>query len=118
MNQRKAVVFIIFVLFALMVAQCTSSPATQPAAQPTASSSNSTAVQPATANVTQATALDGKALFEDRCAACHSLNRVYQEKHDATGWTRVVDQMIQKGAQASPAEEQAIVDYLTKNYGQ
>jgi cytochrome c5 len=60
---------------------------------------------------------DGAALLNDRCTICHNLDRVTSLKNSAAQWTRIVSRMIQNGAQLTPAEQTALVDYLAKTYG-
>jgi sulfite dehydrogenase (cytochrome) subunit B len=62
----------------------------------------------------------GHEVVENNCAACHSLD--YQSTNsvflDRKGWQAEVDKMIKVyGAEITPADAAAIVDYLTKNYG-
>ncbi len=84
------------------------------------------AVQPATPPVEQvvvptnppaAPAIDGAVLLEDRCSECHSVNKVKQAPRSKSDWEKNVTRMIQKGANLSDAEKQALVDYLAQTYG-
>lgn len=60
---------------------------------------------------------DGQALLQERCTVCHDLQRVEQQKLDATGWSDIVTRMQSQGAQLSEAEKQTLVDYLAATYG-
>src|ERR1051326_608949 len=51
------------------------------------------------------------------CGSCHGMDQVVGERHDAAGWTGVVNDMINNGASASDEEAKQIVDYLTTNFG-
>lgn len=57
--------------------------------------------------------LDGKFLVEQRCAKCHSTDRIYDHKHSSEEWEEVVRQMIAKGAQFNDAERKVVIDYLS-----
>jgi len=59
-----------------------------------------------------AKALEGKRLVEERCTACHTLDRVYAEKEDKAGWTDEVDEMIEKGAKLNAEEREKVIEYL------
>jgi len=51
------------------------------------------------------------------CGSCHGMDQVIGERHDAAGWTGVVNDMINNGASASDDEAKQIVNYLTTNFG-
>jgi glucose dehydrogenase len=60
----------------------------------------------------------GKALVEKTCGAnCHSIEVVTSQRMHAAEWNAVVQSMVARGAQASDAEIQVIVDYLAKVAG-
>jgi len=63
-----------------------------------------------------ATTMDGLALLQDRCVACHSLQRAVSGGGNAARWKSVVDNMFQQGAQLSVAEETVLVNYLAQTY--
>ena len=65
-----------------------------------------------------ASAMDGKALLEDRCSVCHSLNYIYNSRGTPEQWKEVVSMMKANGAVLSPQEEKILDDYLGKNYSQ
>jgi cytochrome c5 len=61
-------------------------------------------------------ALSGEDLVNERCTTCHSLDRVNQAMAAGTSraqWEQLVDQMIAFGAQLSPDERTAVIDYLS-----
>ncbi len=64
-----------------------------------------------------ASTLDGATLVQERCSKCHPLTRVESVRYSATDWKTVVDLMISRGAQLTPEEETAVVNYLAANYG-
>jgi glucose dehydrogenase len=56
-----------------------------------------------------------KALVEKTCGTgCHSMEVVTSQRMNQAEWNAVVQGMVARGAQASDAEVQAIVDYLAK----
>ncbi len=58
-------------------------------------------------------ALDGEALYQERCSQCHGLGRVERATKDQAGWESTVDRMIGKRAGLLNAEERdAVVEYL------
>ncbi len=61
-------------------------------------------------------ALDGQALTEDRCTACHDLKRVESAKKTREEWEANVKRMVDQGAELDEAEQQAVIDYLAETY--
>jgi len=59
----------------------------------------------------------GKALLERTCTNCHSLAGVQSQHNGREQWTSIVDDMVSRGAEASDAELQQIIDYLVKTQG-
>jgi len=55
----------------------------------------------------------GKELVEARCTLCHDLGRVVSIPRKKAEWESVTRNMIGRGPQASPAQVQTIIDYLT-----
>jgi cytochrome c5 len=64
----------------------------------------------------QGTALDGKALLEERCSVCHSLGYIYNSRGTPQQWAAVVAAMKANGAMLNPQEEKILDDYLAKNF--
>ena len=58
----------------------------------------------------------GKATFVKICGDCHAADVVTGMGHDRSGWKDVVDEMVDKGANASPAEVKEVIDYLVKAF--
>lgn len=50
------------------------------------------------------------------CSKCHAPEYAASQQLDAAGWRELVDQMASKGAEASEAEFEAIVRYLTSAF--
>lgn len=56
--------------------------------------------------------LDGKKLIDERCAVCHTLEKVQSAQKDRAGWEITVERMIQSGARLTEEEKNAVIDYL------
>ena len=63
-----------------------------------------------------ASALDGKALVEERCSGCHDLARVERAQKTEAEWQTNVERMVAKGANLNKAEQDAVVKYLAEAY--
>jgi hypothetical protein len=50
------------------------------------------------------------------CGACHAPEAVLNTNNTRQGWTELVDEMIFKGAKATPRERRQIIDYLARNF--
>jgi mono/diheme cytochrome c family protein len=62
--------------------------------------------------------LDGQALFEKKCGACHRLSLTTDRREWKPEWRRIVDRMARKRDGWISAEEAAaIVEYLGSDYG-
>jgi len=58
-------------------------------------------------------------IFEQKCSTCHSLGQATSQKKTSREWERTVLRM--KNANGAPVNDQdakAIIDYLSKNYGE
>jgi hypothetical protein len=60
---------------------------------------------------------EGATLVQERCSRCHPLTFVERSRHTATDWKAIVDVMIGRGAQLTPAEETTLVAWLAANFG-
>jgi hypothetical protein len=60
--------------------------------------------------------LDGKALVEERCTQCHSLDRVTSAHKTKEEWTTTVERMVSNGANLNTEEQGAVIEYLSANY--
>jgi mono/diheme cytochrome c family protein len=60
---------------------------------------------------------DGRALLAAACAQCHGLKTITSIRDGSAGWRNNVQEMVLRGAQLTPAETDALVQYLTKNFG-
>jgi cytochrome c5 len=61
-------------------------------------------------------ALDGQTLLEERCTRCHDLSRVEQARKTADEWRTTVERMVGKGANLTPQEQEALIQYLAETY--
>ena len=67
--------------------------------------------------------LDGKALFEKKCSACHSLDRPKSHHESEQGWEKIVTSMRRKASLDSSKsftkeEADAITRYLEETQGE
>lgn len=61
--------------------------------------------------------LDGKALFEKKCGACHRLSLTTSRREWKPEWKEIVDRMARRrDGWISADEAAAIVDYLGSEY--
>lgn len=85
-----------------------------------ASTAPSAASAPAQANTTPVDPWPpgpGKNVFLQTCSSCHGPETVIGHNLDVSGWTDVLNQMIQNGAQGSDEDFSAILQYLVTNLG-
>jgi mono/diheme cytochrome c family protein len=62
--------------------------------------------------------LDPKALFEQKCNVCHSIDRPMSKRKTPQEWKDTVMRMKNvNGAQLTDQETKEINDYLAKNFG-
>ena len=60
---------------------------------------------------------EGKALVSGTCTGCHSLDMVLMQSKNHGEWEETLQVMISRGAQISPDQQAAIVNYLAEHYG-
>ena len=105
MNKRVfaalAITFLTLLLTLLLTGCGSPAPSQEPAAAPTEALQRG----------------DGAALLEDRCAVCHSLDRVERAQKSSEEWAQTVTRMVGKGAQLNEDERATLVDYLAETYG-
>ncbi len=64
------------------------------------------------------TGVDAKALFNQKCSICHSIDSPKSKKKAADEWKSTVMRMKNvNGAPVTDDEAQAIIDYLSKHFG-
>jgi mono/diheme cytochrome c family protein len=66
--------------------------------------------------VAAAKAAPGAEMFLQICSSCHAPEIVADKRLDRSGWDDVVHTMIGRGAAATEAEAQQIIDYLAATY--
>jgi cytochrome c oxidase cbb3-type subunit 3 len=59
---------------------------------------------------------DGMRLLQARCAVCHSLDLVTQQRLDRARWEATVTKMVHWGAQLSAEEQQVLAEYLAGRF--
>jgi cytochrome c5 len=60
---------------------------------------------------------DGAALLEERCAICHTLDRVTRAQKARDGWEQTITRMVGKGAQLAEDEQATLIEHLAATYG-
>jgi competence protein ComEA len=58
----------------------------------------------------------GKATFEKVCGNCHGVEVALSRRETKDGWNAIIDDMIQRGAQASDDDFGAVSEYLAANF--
>lgn len=51
------------------------------------------------------------------CAECHDARIILQQRLSKAAWTKEVDKMIKWGALVEPQDRDALIDYLSANFG-
>src|SRR5579871_1456130 len=51
------------------------------------------------------------------CAECHDAGIILQQRLSRAAWGKEVDKMIRWGAVVDPADKDALVEYLSANFG-
>ena len=59
----------------------------------------------------------GKDVVEASCGACHGMDLIVSQKNTKEGWTSVVEDMGNRGADIDGDKKNVIIDYLVKNFG-
>jgi competence protein ComEA len=60
---------------------------------------------------------EGRETLKRVCTACHDIESIPRLRYSKADWTSLVYSMKDMGADASGAEMDQIIDYLTKNFG-
>jgi competence ComEA-like helix-hairpin-helix protein len=60
----------------------------------------------------------GKDVLVRMCTDCHGLDTVTSVKYSKKFWGSVVDDMVTRGAEGSDEDVDAVVGYLSRNFGQ
>ena len=59
----------------------------------------------------------GKDITIKTCTKCHSITNITGNHKDKDGWTATITKMVGYGATGTDDEFEAILNYVTKNYG-
>ncbi|MGC2398998.1 MAG: helix-hairpin-helix domain-containing protein [Acidobacteriaceae bacterium] len=59
----------------------------------------------------------GKEVFLRACVACHEIDVATRNRYTEAGWRRMVNTMVERGAELSEAENADVIAYLSKNFG-
>ena len=59
----------------------------------------------------------GADLVQAKCTLCHDIGNITRIRQSREDWSETLKVMIRRGVPLTPAEEAAILDYLTKHYG-
>ena len=59
----------------------------------------------------------GKELVGKICMSCHDSGNFRRARHSSEEWSDSVADMVERGASGTPAEFEAVVAYLAKNFG-
>jgi hypothetical protein len=51
------------------------------------------------------------------CLECHEARIILQQRLTKPAWTKEVDKMTKWGAVVDPADRDALIDYLSSNFG-
>src|SRR6266478_9890420 len=51
------------------------------------------------------------------CTECHEARIILQQRLSKTAWTKEVDKMRKWGALVDPSDRDALIDYLSTNFG-
>jgi mono/diheme cytochrome c family protein len=51
------------------------------------------------------------------CLACHGARIIVQQRLSKAAWTKEVDKMTKWGAEVDPKDRDALIDYLSTNFG-
>ena len=108
--------FVILVLITVgLLASCGGTETTQPTAPPKVE--GSTEIPDVVGPTTPPPSIDSEALLQQRCTACHNLNRITNKTWSLEQWEQTVSDMILKGARLNAEEKDALIKYLAENYG-
>jgi competence protein ComEA len=59
-----------------------------------------------------------KKKVQSTCVECHDLSRIVKQKHDKKWWAQTLTKMEGLGAQVDDDEREALLNYLSKNFGE
>src|SRR3954470_21208299 len=59
----------------------------------------------------------GKEAVLSTCTDCHDTARIQAQHLDEEGWSSIIREMIETGANINPDDMKIIISYLAKNFG-
>jgi competence ComEA-like helix-hairpin-helix protein len=59
----------------------------------------------------------GKEQFQSLCSSCHEMAAVTAARRTKAGWKHVIDDMVDRGAEGSEEDLDAVLSYLATFYG-
>src|SRR3982751_4494784 len=59
----------------------------------------------------------GKDTVVKACLSCHGTGNIRKKRLTKDGWAEQVADMVDRGAEATEAQQNTIVDYLTQTFG-
>jgi mono/diheme cytochrome c family protein len=60
---------------------------------------------------------EAKAKASSACLACHGARIIVQQRLSKAAWSKEVDKMTKWGAEVDPKDRDALIDYLSANFG-
>jgi Spy/CpxP family protein refolding chaperone len=54
---------------------------------------------------------------EAACLTCHEARIIVQQRLTKPAWTKEMDKMMKWGAEVDPKDREAMIDYLSENFG-
>jgi hypothetical protein len=58
-----------------------------------------------------------RSLFLDACTACHTLERIREQRLGKEEWRRLISGMLSEGVPLTDDETDVLVEYLAENFG-
>ena len=62
--------------------------------------------------------IDPETVVTGKCTACHMADRIREARKNVAEWTTLVDKEIDRGADLSLDEREAVIDWLASKYGE
>jgi cytochrome c5 len=59
----------------------------------------------------------GEIIMNNSCISCHEYRTIEMQAFDAAGWTKLVNSMIEKGAEVKKDDIPVLVEYLVEQHG-
>lgn len=59
----------------------------------------------------------GEIIMNKACGACHDMRPIHMQAMDLNGWTKLVESMVEKGAQVKKEDVGVLAEYLSLEHG-